>query len=90
VLTAAAIRSAIEEGAAKFDFLLGTEDWKARFTDRSRPSQTAIVLRAGRPVSALVAAEARARALAQRIERRPAMRSLVRSMHGLIPTARRS
>ncbi|MBS1878078.1 MAG: GNAT family N-acetyltransferase [Actinobacteria bacterium] len=89
-LEALAIRAAIEEGAAEYDFLLGTEDWKRRFTDEERPSQTAIVLRAGRPVWALVAAEARLRALADRFERRPATRKLVRSMHGLIPTARRS
>jgi CelD/BcsL family acetyltransferase involved in cellulose biosynthesis len=90
VLTALTVRSAIEEGATKFDFLLGTEEWKSRFTDESRPSQTSIVLRARRPVWALVAAHAQARKLAERIENRHRLRSLARSMHVLIPTARRS
>lgn len=89
-MEALTVRSAIEEGAASFDFLLGAEDWKCRFTDLSRPSQTAIVLRHGRPLWVLVTAEAQARAIAERIERRPALKRVVQSMHGLIPTARRS
>ena len=84
------IRNAIEEGASEYDFLLGTEDWKRRFTDELRPTQTAVLLRARRPTRLLVAAEAQARRAGSRLGERPAVGSLVRSMHGLIPTARGS
>jgi CelD/BcsL family acetyltransferase involved in cellulose biosynthesis len=84
------VRNAIEEGAAEYDFLLGTEDWKLRFTDATRPTQTAVVLRARRPTRLLVAAEAQARRAGSRLGERPGMGNLVRSMHGLIPTARGS
>jgi CelD/BcsL family acetyltransferase involved in cellulose biosynthesis len=84
------IRNAIEEGAAEYDFLLGTEDWKRRFTAEARPTQTAVLLRARRPTRLLVAAEARARRAGSRIHEHKGVSGLVRSMHGLIPTARRS
>ncbi len=84
------IRRAIEEGVAEYDFLLGTERWKRRFTDDLRPAQTAVLLRARRPTRVLVAAEAQARRAGSRLSERPAVGSLVRSMHGLIPTARGS
>ena len=84
------IRNAIEEGAGEYDFLLGTEDWKRRFTDEMRPTQTAVLLRARRPTRLLVAAEAQARRAGSRLGERPGFGNLVRSMHGLIPTARGS
>ncbi len=84
------IRNAIEEGAGEYDFLLGTEDWKRRFTDEMRPTQTAVLLRARRPTRLLVAAEAQARRAGSRLGEHPGFGNLVRSMHGLIPTARGS
>jgi CelD/BcsL family acetyltransferase involved in cellulose biosynthesis len=87
---AMSIRSAIEEGASEYDFLLGTEDWKRRFTNEMRPTQTAVLLRARRPTRLLVVAEAQARRAGSRLGERPAVGSLIRSMHGLIPTARGS
>ena len=84
------IRNAIEEGAAEYDFLLGTEDWKSRFAAETRPTQTAVLLRARRPTRVLVAAEARARRAGSRMREHRGISSFVRSMHGLIPTARGS
>ena len=76
------IRNAIDEGADEYDFLLGTEDWKRRFTDEMRPTQTAVLLRARRPTRLLVAAEAQARRAGSHLSERPAVGNLVRSMHG--------
>jgi CelD/BcsL family acetyltransferase involved in cellulose biosynthesis len=89
-LEAMTIRSAIEEGAAEYDFLLGTEDWKRRFTDASRPSQTLILIGARNPVRLLVAAESGLRRAGRGIARRPALAKAVRRMHGVIPTVRRA
>ena len=84
------VRSAIEEGATEYDFLLGTEEWKGRFSDLTRPVQTTVLLRARRPVRLLVVAEAQARRAGSGLGRWDGTRAVVRSMHGLIPTARRS
>jgi CelD/BcsL family acetyltransferase involved in cellulose biosynthesis len=84
------IREAVAEGAGEYDFLLGTEDWKRRFTDLTRPSQTAVLLGARRPMRLLVSAEARARHVGAGLAKRPAFGRVVRAMHGVIPTARRA
>ncbi len=84
------IRNAIAEGAGEYDFLLGTEHWKRRFTPDARPTQTAVLVRARRPTRVLVAAEARARRAGSGMRERPRVGHLVRSLHGLIPTARGS
>lgn len=83
------VRSAIEEGATEYDFLLGTESWKSRFSDLTRPVQTTVLLRARHPVRLLVAGEAQARRVGAGLSRWEGTRVVVRSMHGLIPTARR-
>jgi CelD/BcsL family acetyltransferase involved in cellulose biosynthesis len=84
------IRGAIEEGAREYDFLLGTEDWKQRFTDASRPSQTAVLIGARRPIRLLISAEARARRVGAGLSRRPGVGRLVQTMHRVIPTVRRA
>lgn len=89
-IEAMTIRGAIEEGAHEYDFLLGTEDWKRRFTDLSRPNQTAILLGARRPIALLVAAEARARRLSNGLTRNHGVGRLAHAMHRVIPTARRA
>jgi CelD/BcsL family acetyltransferase involved in cellulose biosynthesis len=89
-LEAMTIRGAIEEGAAEYDFLLGTEDWKQRFTDTSRPSQTAILSPARGPVRVMVAAEARARRVGAGLSKHRGVGRLVHAMHRVIPTARRA
>lgn len=43
VLMAHSIRSAIEEGAAEYNFLLGDEDYKARFASAYRPVETVVL-----------------------------------------------
>ena len=88
-LEALTIRGAIEEGATEYDFLLGTEDWKERFTDLSRPTQTMILVGSRSPVRLLVAAESGLRRAGAGLSRRPALGRLVRAMHGVIPTVRR-
>jgi CelD/BcsL family acetyltransferase involved in cellulose biosynthesis len=89
-IEAMSIREAIQEGALEYDFLLGTEDWKQRFTDLARPNQTAILLGARRPVGLLVAAEARARRVGSGLAEHPGIGKLVHSMHRVVPTARRA
>ena len=43
VLLALTVRHAIEEGAAEYDFLLGDEEYKARFAGRERPVETLVL-----------------------------------------------
>jgi CelD/BcsL family acetyltransferase involved in cellulose biosynthesis len=88
ILEAMTIRSAIEEGAAEYDFLLGTEAYKRRFTTAARPVQTVVLTRAMRPVRLLVAGEARARRVGKSLADRPALGRVVRSLRGVLPTAR--
>lgn len=90
VLMAATIRSAIEEGASEFDMLLGTEAYKRRFTDDSRPVQTVILVGAKRPLRLVLATEARARRLGKGLASRPAMGKIARGLARLLPTSRRS
>ncbi|MBS1679481.1 MAG: GNAT family N-acetyltransferase [Actinobacteria bacterium] len=89
-LEAMTIRQAIEEGAAEYDFLLGTEDWKRRFTNLTRPSQTAILVGTRDPVRLLVAGETGLRRVGAGLSRWPAVGRLVRALHSVIPTVRRA
>lgn len=84
------IRGAIEEGAREYDFLLGTEDWKQRFSSSSRPSQTAVLIGARRPIRLLISAEARARRVGAGLSKHRSVGRLVQTMHRVIPTARRA
>ncbi|MBS1863388.1 MAG: GNAT family N-acetyltransferase [Actinobacteria bacterium] len=84
------IRQAIEEGASEYDFLLGAEEWKQRFTDLARPSQTLILVGARNPVRLLVAAESGLRRASAGISQRPALSRVVKAMHSVIPTVRRA
>ena len=89
-LESAMVREAIDDGAAEYDFLVGTEGWKARFTTDARRNQTAVILPARSALRLLVVAEARARELAQRLDGRQTLRPVVRTLHALIPTAQRT
>ena len=90
VLMALTVKSAIEEGASEFDMLLGTEAYKRRFTDASRPAATVVLTPAKRPVRVLVAGEATARRLAGDIAQRRGVGRIARSLRGLLPTRGRS
>lgn len=87
VMTSAAIRTAIEDGAREFDFLLGTEAYKSSFTTTARPGATIVLTRAMHPTRLLIAGETRAR---RAIAGRPALGRVVRSLARLVPRARRS
>jgi CelD/BcsL family acetyltransferase involved in cellulose biosynthesis len=88
VQMALTVRSAIEEGAAEFDMLLGSEDYKRRFTNADRSVQTVIFTEARRPTSLLVAGEAMARRYGRPLIERRGLGSVVRSMRRLLPTSR--
>lgn len=79
------LRSAIEEGAEEYDFLLGAEQWKRRFTDEARSIQTAALPRAGRPLSYLVAGEARLRRYGSNLPESSILRRVGKSLHEKIP-----
>lgn len=70
VLIAGVIRSALEEGAEEFDFLLGDESYKFRFAEDSRTVHNVSVARSWHPALALTAAEAGARGLGRRLPER--------------------
>jgi CelD/BcsL family acetyltransferase involved in cellulose biosynthesis len=91
VLEGMTIRRAIEEGASEYDFLLGEEDYKRRFTgDSARSAHTVVMTGAHRPLRVLVAGEAGARRLAGSLQDRPALARVARSLRALLPTARGS
>lgn len=88
VMMSTTVRSALEEGAAEFDMLLGDEPYKQRFTNASRPVHTVVLPRAMTATRLLVAGEARARRVGRRLAERPALDRVLRSMTRLLPTAR--
>jgi CelD/BcsL family acetyltransferase involved in cellulose biosynthesis len=88
VMLGTTIRSAIEEGAAQFDMLLGDEDYKQRFANSSRDVCTAVLPRAASATRLLVAGEAGARRLGRRFAQAPAIGNAARSIAGLLPTSR--
>ena len=67
LLLAHTVRAAIEEGAERYDMLLGDETYKTRFTDRERTAQTLVLTRAAHPARALVAGDIALRRLARRL-----------------------
>jgi CelD/BcsL family acetyltransferase involved in cellulose biosynthesis len=88
VLMATTIRSALEEGAAEFDMLLGDEPYKNRFTNASRPVQTVILTRSMSLTRLLVAGEAGARRYGRRLVERPGFGAVARSLRKMLPTTR--
>ena len=90
VLTSMTIRGAIEEGAAEFDFLLGTETYKRSFTSASRPAENVVLVRSASPARLAIEMEAAARRAGGWMTSRPALRPLARTLRRLLPTARRS
>lgn len=88
VLTSVAIRQAIEEQADEFDFLLGGEAYKRRFTPDSRPAANAVLTPAFRPISLLVKTENRVRALGRKVAGKPILRGVSRRARRALPTER--
>lgn len=86
-IEALVLRSAIEEGADEYDFLLGAEPWKLRFTDESRSIQNAALLRAGSPLSYLVAGEARLRRFGSNLPEDSILRRVGKSVSEMIPSS---
>jgi CelD/BcsL family acetyltransferase involved in cellulose biosynthesis len=67
VLLAHTIRSALEEGAAEYDMLLGDEAYKARFADAQRSAGTLMIMRSGHPARVLVEADMKFRELTRKL-----------------------
>jgi CelD/BcsL family acetyltransferase involved in cellulose biosynthesis len=67
VLLAHTVRSAIEEGAAEYDLLLGDEPYKSRFATDERPVETVVLGGTLDPTCLAAGAEAGARRLAHRL-----------------------
>jgi CelD/BcsL family acetyltransferase involved in cellulose biosynthesis len=88
VLMSVAIRSAIEEEAREFDFLLGGEAYKHKFTPDARTSTNLVLTPALAPTSLLVAVEARARQVGRRVAEVPGLGRLARRGRKALPTAR--
>jgi CelD/BcsL family acetyltransferase involved in cellulose biosynthesis len=86
VLMVHTVRSAIEEGASRYDLLLGDESYKGRFANAEQKVCTAMLSRS-RPVRLLSAAEA----LGWRASRSapPKLQSAVSAMAAVLPGARR-
>ncbi len=70
VLIAGVIRSALEEGAEEFDFLLGDESYKFRFAEDSRTVHNATVARTWHPALVATAAEVGMRGLGRKLPER--------------------
>jgi CelD/BcsL family acetyltransferase involved in cellulose biosynthesis len=84
VLLAEVIRSAFEEGATVFDFLLGDEQYKYRFAEAERTVSDVTIARSlPHPAGMLAGAEYAARGLARRLP------ESVRHRSGLLRLARR-
>jgi len=87
VLLAHTIRSAIQEGAASYELLLGEEAYKSRFATAERPILTAVITPRLHPARALVGAEVSGWRLARRLP--PRVRRGARAIAGALPGGRR-
>jgi CelD/BcsL family acetyltransferase involved in cellulose biosynthesis len=83
------VRSAIEEGAAEFDMLLGNEPYKARFANASRDLQTVVLTPPASPTRVLAAGEARARRIAERLREQPGLAKLGGALRRALPSSSR-
>jgi CelD/BcsL family acetyltransferase involved in cellulose biosynthesis len=91
VLFAETIRAAADEGAARYDMLLGEEGFKGRFADSERPVCTVVVAPRLAPLRLAAGAEAGLRRAGQRMPdsiREPVKRR-TRSLLDRLPMARR-
>jgi CelD/BcsL family acetyltransferase involved in cellulose biosynthesis len=88
VVMGIAIREAVHEGAKEFDMLAGSETYKRKFADESRPASTLVLTPALSPLSLVVAGEARARALGRRFLNRPGLDRVARALRSILPTSR--
>jgi CelD/BcsL family acetyltransferase involved in cellulose biosynthesis len=84
VLMVHTVRSAIEEGAAQYDMLLGEESYKARFTSAGDPVRT-VSLSRSRSAQLLIAADACMWKHSRRLP--PRLRSLPRAIAARRPAA---
>jgi CelD/BcsL family acetyltransferase involved in cellulose biosynthesis len=85
VLLVHTVRSAIDEGAAHYDMLLGEESYKSRFTASSRPVRT-VTLSRSQPAHLLTAVEAFMWKRSRKLP--PRLRSFPRAIAARLPTAR--
>ena len=85
VLLAMTVRAAIEEGAHEFDMLLGTEPYKRRFADRSRPVESVVMATAGSPRSLLLTGEALARERGRELAKNPRLGRALRGLSARLP-----
>jgi CelD/BcsL family acetyltransferase involved in cellulose biosynthesis len=88
VLLTRTIESAIEEGAAEFDMLLGDEAYKKRFQNHSREVQTVILTKQMAPARVLLALESGTRRGAARLAKGPRTEAAARVLRRLMPTSR--
>ncbi len=88
VLVAFMIRSAIEEGVAEFDFLLGGENYKRGFTSSERASTTLALTPSMGLVRAVVACDVRARRIGRRLRDSRRVGKIVEPLGTLLPTRR--
>jgi CelD/BcsL family acetyltransferase involved in cellulose biosynthesis len=88
VLLTRTIESAIEEGAAEFDMLLGDEAYKKRFQNHSREVHTVVLARRRSPARVLLSLESGARRGAARLSKGPRTAAAARALRRLMPTSR--
>ena len=88
VIMGNAIREAVTEGAKEFDLLAGGEAYKRKFADAARPASTFVLTPALRPITLMVAGEARGRALGRRFLDRPGLERVARALRSILPTSR--
>ena len=86
VLVAMTIRSAIEEGAGEFDMLLGTEAYKRRFAEASRPVETVVMVSAAHPARLATAGNLLARRSWRRLAASPRAGPAVRRLADRLPS----
>lgn len=83
------IESAIAEGAAEYDMLLGDEGYKASFTDDVRDLRSLILARPFSRERWVTSTELAARRAARRLPLRSGVRARLAALNARLPTARR-
>lgn len=89
LLMADTVRSALDEGAAEFDMLLGDETYKKRFANASREVHTVLLTGALRPTRMLAIGEAWARRHGAWMQERNSFEGTISKLRKLLPTVRR-
>ncbi len=83
------IESAIAEGAAEYDMLLGDEGYKASFTDEVRDLRSVVLVPPFSRERFVIGAELGARRLARRLPAGSGLRDRLVALNARLPTARR-